>query len=70
MSQLLESKTRSALYQELVFTKNQPELKSFAIEASCYVCGKRLNDGYSLTAKNSATSTLLFCNVHYKNSLH
>ncbi len=65
MSQLLESKTRSALYQELVFTKNQPKLKSFAIEASCYVCGKGLNDGYSLTAKNSAARTLLFCNKHY-----
>ena len=65
MSQLLESKTRSALYQELVFSKNQPKLKSFAIEASCYVCGKGLDDGYSLTAKNSVTRTLLFCNKHY-----
>ena len=65
MSQLLESKTRSALYQEFIFSKNQPKLKSFAIEASCYVCGKGLNDGYSLTAKNSVTRTLLFCNKHY-----
>jgi len=65
MSQLLESKTRSALYQEFVFSKNQPKLKSLAIEVSCYVCGKGLNDGYSLTAKNSAARTLLFCNKHY-----
>ena len=65
MSQLLESKTRSALYQEFIFSKNQPSLKSFAIEASCYVCGKGLDDGHSLTAKNSATRTLLFCNKHY-----
>jgi hypothetical protein len=65
MSQLLESKTKSALYQEFVFSKNQPRLKSFAIEASCYVCGKGLDDGHSLTAKNSPTRTLLFCNKHY-----
>ena len=70
MSQLLESKTRSALYQEFVFSKNQPSLKSFAIEASCYVCGKGLDDGHSLTAKNSATRTLLFCNKHFSISLN
>ena len=65
MSQLLESKTRPALYQEIAFTKNQSRLKSNAIEASCYVCGKGLNEGCSLFAKNSVTGKLLFCNKHY-----
>ena len=65
MSQLLESKTSSALYQELVFTKNPPKLKSFAIEATCYVCGKGISDGLTLTAKNSSFRTQLFCNKHY-----
>ena len=65
MSQLLESKTRSALYQEFVFSKNHPSLKSFAIEASCYVCGKGLQDGHTITAKTLSNGTVLFCDVHY-----
>ena len=31
----------------------------------CYVCGKGLQDGHSITAKTLPSGTVLFCNVHY-----
>ena len=65
MSQLLVRKTGSRLYQDLIFQAKKPCLGTIAFEASCYVCGKCLEDGHSITAKNSASGTLLFCDNHY-----
>ncbi len=31
----------------------------------CYVCGKGLEDGYSVTAKKLHGEIVLFCDVHY-----
>jgi hypothetical protein len=31
----------------------------------CYVCGKGLPDGHSITAKALPSGNVLFCNVHY-----
>lgn len=31
----------------------------------CYVCGKRLQDGHSITAKTLPNGIVLFCDVHY-----
>lgn len=65
MSQLLVRKTGSRLYQDLIFPAKKPCLGTIAFEASCYVCGKGLQDGYSITAKNSTFGTMLFCDKHY-----
>ena len=65
MSQLLVRKIGSSLYQDLTFSAKKPCLDTIAVEASCYVCGKGLEDGYSITAKNSASGTMLFCDKHY-----
>ena len=65
MSQLLVRKTVARLYQDLIFPAKESCLDSIAVEASCYVCGKGLEDGYSITAKNFATGTMLFCDKHY-----
>lgn len=43
-------------------TKN---LMSSASLVECYVCGKGLQDGHSITAKTLPSGIVLFCNVHY-----
>ena len=65
MSQLLVRKTGSRLYQDMIFPAKKSCLDTIAVEASCYVCGKGLEGGYSITAKNFASRTMLFCDKHY-----
>ena len=65
MSQILESKFPSRIYQDMVFDNKKYSLESLAKEAKCYVCSKEMRDGYSLTAKNTSFGALLFCDKHY-----
>lgn len=65
MSQILETKSPSRIYQDLMFQKDTSSIQTLAQEARCYVCSKEMKDGYSLTAKNTSFGTLLFCNKHY-----
>ncbi len=65
MSQLLEIKIPSRIYQDFVFSKRKIVVNTLANEARCYVCSKGLEDGYSVTAKNTTFGTLLFCDKHY-----
>jgi len=55
---------KSALVQDLYFKKTS-EIKSSVSEVECYICGKGLQDGYSITAKTLPTGMALFCDVHY-----
>ncbi len=34
-------------------------------KVECYVCGKGLEDGHSITAKTLPHGIVLFCDVHY-----
>lgn len=34
-------------------------------KVECYVCGKGLQDGHSITAKTLPNGIVLFCDVHY-----
>jgi len=34
-------------------------------KVECYVCGKGLDDGYSISAKTLPNGIVLFCDVHY-----
>jgi len=34
-------------------------------KVECYVCGKGLEDGHSITAKTLSHGIVLFCDVHY-----
>ena len=45
-------------------------IKSHSVTTSvskveCYVCGKGLQDGHSITAKTLPNGIVLFCDVHY-----
>ena len=65
MSQILEQKFPSRIYQDLVFQKRTFSIHTLVKEAKCCVCSKEMEDGYSLTAKNTSIGTLLFCDKHY-----
>ncbi len=65
MSQLLETKTSSRIYQDYVFSKRKIAVNTLANEARCYVCSNGLDDGFSVTAKNTTFGKLLFCDRHY-----
>ncbi|MFB5630107.1 MAG: hypothetical protein ACE5RN_00795 [Nitrosopumilaceae archaeon] len=65
MSQIVEAKFSPRIYQDFVFQRNSNPLDSPAKEARCYVCSKGIEDGYSITAKNTTFGTLLFCDKHY-----
>ena len=65
MSQLLQTKNGSKLYQDLLFSEKKSSFGSNANEATCYVCGKGLQHGFAVTAKKFTSGTLLFCEKHY-----
>ncbi len=46
-------------------TRPRIQLKSSAQPVECYVCGRGLEDGFSVTAKALRTGTAMFCNIHY-----
>jgi len=57
-----EVKQRS--FQNTIFGNSKNALSSTnAVE--CYVCGKGIQDGHSITAKTLPSGIVLFCNVHY-----
>ena len=65
MSQILETKFPSRIYQDLVFQKTKSAVDTLVKEATCYVCSKGMADGYSITAKTTVFGTLLFCDKHH-----
>ena len=44
--------------------KSQTTLTSVS-KVECYICGKGLEDGHSITAKTLPNGIVLFCDVHY-----
>jgi len=40
-------------------------VQSSVSKVECYVCGKGLEDGYSITAKTLKHGIVLFCDIHY-----
>ena len=46
-------------------TKVQNETQSSVSKVECYVCGKGLAEGHSVSAKTLSNGIVLFCDVHY-----
>ena len=44
--------------------KSETTLTSVS-KVECYICGKGLQDGHSITAKTLPHGIVLFCDVHY-----
>ena len=41
------------------------EIQSSVSKVECYICGKGLADGHSITDKTLSNAIVLFCDVHY-----
>ena len=54
-----------AIMQDMQILKNTRKLQSSVSKVECYVCGKGIQDGHSITAKTLPNGTVLFCDVHY-----
>ncbi len=67
MSQILAiPKTKSsALIQDVLLKDQKIFVESTAKQATCCVCNKGLNDGFSITAKNTSLGIVFFCDRHY-----
>ena len=50
--------------QNRIFDSDRNTVTSTCI-VECYVCGKGLQDGHSITAKTLPSGIVLFCNIHY-----
>jgi len=46
-------------------SKMHNEIQSSVSKMVCYVCGKGLSDGHSISAKTLSNGIVLFCDVHY-----
>jgi DNA repair exonuclease SbcCD ATPase subunit len=46
-------------------TKMHQEIQSSVSKVECYVCGKGLSEGHSISAKTVSNGIVLFCDVHY-----
>ncbi len=54
-----------AIMQDMQVLKNTPDIQSTVSKVECYVCGKGLQDGHSISAKTLSNGIVLFCDVHY-----
>jgi len=52
-----------AIMQDQIL-RESPNYSSVS-KVQCYVCGKGLEDGHSITAKTLPHGIVLFCDVHY-----
>lgn len=55
-------RNNSALLQKIHYSN---QIHSSVSNVECYVCGKGLADGHSITAKTLPNGVVLFCDVHY-----
>ena len=46
-------------------SKVQHRIHSSVSKVECYVCGKGLAEGHSISAKTLSNGIVLFCDVHY-----
>ena len=53
------------IMQDMQILKKSQNMVSSVSKVECYVCGKGLQDGHSITAKTLSNGTVLFCDIHY-----
>ncbi len=57
--------THQAIIQDMQILRKSQDVVSSVSKVECYVCGKGLEDGHSITAKTLPHGIVLFCDVHY-----
>ena len=56
---------KQSIMQDMQILKNTRDIQSSVSKVECYVCGKGLQDGHSISAKTLSNGIVLFCDVHY-----
>ncbi len=54
-----------AIMQDMQILRKSQDVVSSVSKVECYVCGKGLEDGHSITAKTLPHGIVLFCDIHY-----
>ena len=60
----MATKPKNPLIQDIDFSSKKFTMNSSANMAKCDVCGKGLEDRFSVTAKSVMKETMFFCEVH------
>ena len=58
------------IMQDMQILRKSQNVVSSVSKVECYVCGKGLEDGHSITAKTLPHGIVLFCDVHYSLQLN
>ena len=56
---------KQEIMQDMQILKKTQDTQSSVSSVECYVCGKGLQDGHSISAKTLPNGIVLFCDVHY-----
>ncbi len=66
MSQLMAYRRSSnILIQDIFLKEPKTFVNSITKQTNCCVCNKGLEEGFSVTAKNTSFGTVFFCEIHY-----
>ena len=57
--------TNQTIMQDFQILRKSGNVQSSVSKVECYVCGKGIQDGHSITAKTLPHGIVLFCDVHY-----
>ena len=61
----MQGVNQGIILQDMQILRKSQNVQSSVSKVECYVCGKGLEDGHSITAKTLPNGTVLFCDVHY-----
>jgi len=68
MSQVMAySRFSNALIQDVFLKESKTFVESTTKQTKCCICNKGLEEGFSVTAKNTSFGTVFFCEIHYSN---
>jgi len=66
MSQIAVQKvTKSVLIQDYLLSRKKSIMSSSANFVVCNICGKGIEDGFSVTAKSFPKGIIFFCDAHH-----
>ena len=57
--------TNQTIMSNIQTVQKSQIIQTSVSKVECYVCGKGLEDGHSITAKTLKHGIVLFCDVHY-----
>ena len=60
----MQGANQTIIHDMQILRKSQ-DVQSSVSKVECYVCGKGIDNGNSITAKTLPHGIVLFCDVHY-----